>query len=251
MRTSLGYIETSTVIRRPNLALHIASGLDGLTPRRKIAHALHKSMTVVALETDRWWNRLAKIADLELVIQTPDNCLIRLGTPEDEIDPELGPNLDKVCKEELKTQKAKPLASDIRHGGPLTIELENLSHGRYWVTVMERSRDAGGLDVTTMTFPQCGHIMETTGAQVSVFTHDGGRQSFDVTKDGDLYGVGRCSWDVVGIDGRTHDLHRIYPNGHNQKPKIKPDPYAKFEVDAHGNKIIQVLADARSDFATS
>lgn len=201
--------------------------------------------------TVRWWNRLAKIADLELVIQTPDNCLIRLGTPEGEIDPDLGPNLDKVCKEELKKDKAKPLASDIRHGGPLTIELENLSHGRYWVTVLERSRDAGGLDVSTMKFPQCGHLMESTGAQVSVFTHDGGRQSFDVTKDGDLYGVGRCSWDVVGIDGRTHDLHRIYPNGHNQKPKIKPDPYAKFEVDANGNKIIQVLADARSDLANS
>ena len=183
---------------------------------------------------------MSKIADLELVVQTPNGCLIRLGTPEQEIDPDLGPNLDKVCKEELTTRKAKPLASDIRHGGPLTIELENLSHGRYWVTVMERSRDAGGLDVTTMKFPQCTHILESTGAEVSIFTHDGGRQRFDVTKDGDLYGVGRCSWDVVGIDGRTHDLHRIYPNGHKQKPKIKPDPYAKFEVDAHGNKIVQV-----------
>ena len=97
--------------------------------------------------------------------------------------------------------------------------------------------------MTTMEFPQCSRILESTGAEVSVFTHDGGRQSFDVTKDGDLYGVGRCAWDVVGIDGRTHDLHRIYPNGHNKKPKIKPDPYAKFEVDAHGNKIIQVLTD--------
>jgi hypothetical protein len=188
---------------------------------------------------DRWWNREANIAQLELVVQTPAGCLIRLGNPEVEIEPEIGPEFDKVCVEELKS-RGKSLASDVRHGGPITIELENLSHGRYWVTVLERSSEAGGMDVTKMEFPECGKIFEATDAEVSVFTSDGGQQRFVVNKDGDLYGKGRCTWDVVGLDGATNELHRIYPEGHDQKPSLQNDPYAKFAVDAHGNKIIQV-----------
>ena len=94
--------------------------------------------------------------------------------------------------------------------------------------------------MTQMDFPACSSVFEATDAEVSVFTHAGGRQRFSVAKDGDIYGKGRCQWDVVGIDGKTHELHRIYPAGHDQKPKIKEDPFAKFDVDAHGTKIMQV-----------
>lgn len=67
------------------------------------------------------------------------------------------------------------MASDVIHGGPIAIELENLSHGRYWVTVLERSSEASGMDVTKMEFPECGKIFEATDAEVSVFTNDGGQ----------------------------------------------------------------------------
>jgi hypothetical protein len=102
---------------------------------------------------NRWWNRKAKIAQLELVVQTPAGCLIRLGNPEVEIETEIGPELDKVCVEELKSRE-RSLASDVIHGGPITIELENLSHGRYWVTVLERSSEAGGMDVAKLALRQ-------------------------------------------------------------------------------------------------
>ena len=101
--------------------------------------------------------------------------IVGIRNPEVEIEPELGPELDKVCVEELKGRE-KSLVSDVIHSGPITIELENLSHGRNWVTVLERSSEAGGMDVTKMEFPECGKIFEVTDAEVSFFTNDGGQQ---------------------------------------------------------------------------
>jgi len=215
----------------PDHVTHVRVLLNPFLPRGMIR--------IVLTWGERWWNRAAKIADLELVIQTPNGCQVRLGSPETEIEPDLGPSLDKICAG-VATSNDKPLASDIKHGGPITIELKDLEHGRYWVTVNERSRAAGVFDVKTMEFPLCSTILESTDAEVSVFSHEGGRQRFSVQKDGDVYGKGRCSWDVVGIDGHTHVLHRVYPEGHDQKPKLKADPYAKFDIDNNGNKIMQV-----------
>ena len=158
------------------------------------------------------------------------------NSPEDEPQVKIGPRLDKVCKEELTT--ATPLASDIKNGGPITVELQDLIAGRYWVTVLDRSRDVGRMDVTTMKFPLCSTVLQRTNAEVSVYTHDGGSQTFLVSKDGDIHGTGRCAWDVVGIDGRTSELHRIYPHGHAEKPKPTQDPFAKYVVDSHGSKIL-------------
>ena len=163
---------------------------------------------------------------------------LHVNSPEDEPQVKIGPRLDKVCKEELTT--ATPLASDIKNGGPITVELQDLIAGRYWVTVLDRSRDVGRMDVTTMKFPLCSTVLQRTNAEVSVYTHDGGSQTFLVSKDGDIHGTGRCAWDVVGIDGRTSELHRIYPHGHAEKPKPTQDPFAKYIVDSHGSKILQV-----------
>jgi hypothetical protein len=214
----------------PDHVTHVRVLMNPFLPRGTIR--------IVLTWGERWWNPDAQIADLELVVQTPGGCLIRLGSPETEIEPQLGPELDSICSE--KVTQSEPLASDIKHGGPITIELKSLEPGRYWVTVNERSRAAGGFDVTTMEFPLCSTILESSDAEVSVFTHEGGRQRFSVQKDGDVHGKGRCSWDVVGIDGRTQELHRVYPEGHDQKPKPIVDPYAKFDVDNSGNKIMQV-----------
>lgn len=214
----------------PDHVTHVRVLMNPFLPRGTIR--------IVLTWGERWWNPDAQIADLELVVQTPSGCLIRLGSPETEIEPQLGPELDSICSE--KVTQSEPLASDIRHGGPVTIELKSLEPGRYWVTVNERSRAAGGFDVTTMEFPLCSTILESSDAEVSVFTGEGGRQRFSVQKDGDVYGKGRCSWDVVGIDGRTQELHSVYPEGHDQKPKPIVDPYAKFDVDNSGNKIMQV-----------
>jgi hypothetical protein len=51
--------------------------------------------------------------------------------------------------------------------------------------------------------------MQESGAEVTIYTHNGGSQTFLVSKDGDIHGTGRCAWDVVGIDGRTTNLHRF------------------------------------------
>ena len=143
--------ESRQMLCSPDHISHVRLLLNPHLPRGMIR--------IVLTWGDRWWNRQAKIADLELVIQTPTDCLIRLGTPEDEIDPDLGPQLDTVCEEEVK-DKEVPMASDVKHGGPITIELESLVSGRYWVTVRERSRESGVLDVSTMEFPLCSKILE-------------------------------------------------------------------------------------------
>eukprot|EP00960_Hanusia_phi_P001964 56532-Hanusia_phi.AAC.3 len=101
----------------------------------------------------RWWDPRAPLVSLELQVLTMQSAVgvASWGGAEPGTRPQPGDRedeeacaltcSDQVCDEEKKRERVE--ADDIDDGGPLTIALEKLMEGRYWVSVELKESQAG------------------------------------------------------------------------------------------------------------